>query len=203
MNFPTPGSSWPGQGTIPAPTAPPRQARAREINTRNDRPRDRHRSLADGYRRTQISPRGTNARTSSSLTSSTPSGRSSDSALARTGISIMPGSILNETQRGVSVRSLRRGISVLTALSRRLAPPPCSGRGSEVAAVPEPYGIPPLFGPPEFRDRPGNEDLHGRRPYGFLALVLPSNLKAGHHRRNAWLDLRTLFATPCITRTVS
>ena len=61
MNFPTPGSSWPGQGRTPAPTAPPRQARAREINTRNDRPRDGHRSLADDYRRTHIPPPGTNA----------------------------------------------------------------------------------------------------------------------------------------------
>jgi hypothetical protein len=61
VNFPTPGSSWPGQGRTPAPTAPPRQARAREINTRNDRPRDGHRSLADDYRRTHIPPPGTNA----------------------------------------------------------------------------------------------------------------------------------------------
>ena len=61
MNFPTPGSSWPGQGRTPAPTAPPRQTRAREINTRNDRPRDGNRSLADDYRRTHIPPPGTNA----------------------------------------------------------------------------------------------------------------------------------------------
>ena len=206
MNLPTPGSSWPGQGTIPAPTAPPRPARAREINTSNARPRDRHRSLADGDRRTQISPRGTNAhdviqRYFVDVIRQLIRLRLNEHGDLDHARSIMPGSILNETQRRARRRKTSRTVSRCSPTEPASRPRLVAGAAAKSLPVQNRMAPRHLSVHRNSGMDPGTRDPHGRRPCGFLALVLPSNLKTGHHRKNALLDLKTLFATPCITQT--